>query len=386
MLTPIKSVFTGVCLLAAVGASTGWQARPAGRLVFVGTYTGEKTGSKGIYAFRFDDASGALTPLGLKAETASPSFLATNASGRVLYAVNEVGNFGGGKAGSVSSFSVDPATGGLTPLGEPVSTQGEHPCHLQCDATGRALAVANYSGGNFAVFPLGPDGRIGTPPTILRGKGAGPNKARQSGPHGHQTVFDPSNRFMLAVDLGIDQVLVYRFDAATGRVAANEPASAALPPGSGPRHLAFHPSGRFVFVINELDSTISTLSWTPETGVLAPLSTVSTLPQGFAATSSTAEIAVHPNGRFVYGSNRGHDSIAVFTAGADGRLTPVEHEPTRGQAPRHFTLDPSGRWLIAANQNSNSLAVFGVDQNSGALTPSGPLAPVGGPVCVLFMP
>jgi 6-phosphogluconolactonase len=386
MLTFIKSVTTGMCLLGAVAVTTGWQAPPAGRLVFIGTYTGEKTGSKGIYAFRFNDASGALRPLGLKAETASPSFLATNATGRVLYAVNEVGNFAGGKAGSVSSFAVDPVSGALTPLGDPVSTQGEHPCHLQCDATGRTLAVANYSGGSFAVFPLGPDGRIGSTPTMLRGKGAGPNKARQSGPHGHQTVFDPSNRYMLAVDLGIDQVLVYKFDAASGRVTPNEPASVALPPGSGPRHLAFHPSGRFVFVINELGSTISTLSWTAATGVLAPLGSVSTLPAGFAGTSSTAEIAVHPNGRFVYGSNRGHDSIAVFTAAADGRLTPVEHEPTRGQAPRHFTLDPSGRWLIAANQNSNSLAVFSVDQSSGALTPSGPLAAVGGPVCVLFMP
>jgi len=380
-------LYTGafVSILAASVAAVRQQPKAAGRLLFIGTYTSEKTGSKGIYAFRFDEASGALTPLGLKAETRNPSFLATNAGGTVLYAVNETGNFNGEKAGSVSTFSVDKATGSLTPVGTALSTGGADPCHLQCDRTGRALAVANYSGGNFALFPIGAKGVLSAP-AVFGEQGTGPNKARQAGPHGHETVFDPSNRYLLAVDLGIDKVLIYKFDQATGKVTPNDPASASLPPGSGPRHLAFHPSGRFVFVINELLSTISTFGWDGAKGALTPVSSTSTLPAGFTGQNSTAEIAVHPNGRFVYGSNRGHDSIAVFSAGSDGHLTLVEHESTQGKTPRNFTLDPSGRWLIAANQDSGTLAVFGVDQTTGALSPAGPLAQVGGPVCVLFMP
>ena len=377
-------ILTVVAVLFAVsGAAIGWQPS-TGRLVFIGTYTGEKTGSKGIYAFRFDEATGALTPLGLKAETPSPSFLATNAAGTVLYAVNEVGDYQGQKSGSISSFTVDAATGALKPLGTTLSTGGADPCHLQCDRTGRALAVANYSGGNFALFPIGSNGGLSAP-SLFAGEGSGPNKARQAGPHGHETVFDPSNRYLLAVDLGIDKVLVYRFDQAKGTIAAT-PTPASLPPGSGPRHLAFHPSGRFVFVINELLSTIATFGWDGEKGALSPVSSVSTLPADFKGQNSTAEIAVHPSGRFVYGSNRGHDSIAVFSAGGDGRLTLVEHESTRGKTPRNFTLDPSGRWLIAGNQDTGTLAVFAVDQTTGALSPSGPLAQVGAPVCILFMP
>ena len=375
-----------LALLAAAAVAAAWQAPAPGRLVFIGTYTGGKTNSKGIYAFRFDSASGALTPLGLKAETTSPSFLAASSSGRLLYAVNETGSFNGTKAGSLSTYAVDPSTGNLTPSGEVLSTGGADPCHLQCDRTGKVLAVANYSGGNFAIFPLGRDGRPGGAPTMLAPAGSGPNKERQAGPHGHETIFDPSNRFLLAVDLGTDEVHVYKFDASTGRVTPNDPPSAHLPPGSGPRHLAFHPSGKFVFVINELLSTVATFAWDGARGALTPVSSISTLPAGFTGSNSTAEIAVHPNGRFVYGSNRGHNSIAVFAAAADGRLTLVEHEPTRGETPRHFTLDPSGRWLIAANQDSGTLAVFSVDQQTGALAPSGALAQVGAPVCVLFMP
>src|SRR5436190_1288401 len=278
----------GIAALAVAGVHA-WQAPASGRLVFIGTYTGGTTNSKGIYAFRFDETTGALTPLGLKAETRSPSFLAASPDGRVLYAVNEIGDYNGAKAGSLTSYTVDPKTGTLTPLGVE-STGGSDPCHVQCDRTGKVVAVANYSG------------------------------------------------------------------------------------------------GKFVFTSNEMASTVTTLTWDGAKGALAMLGSQSTLPEGFKGNSSTAEIQVHPNGRFLYGSNRGHDSIAVFSIAADGSLKPVEHESTRGKTPRHFTLDPTGRWLIAGNQGSGTLSVFAVDQSTGALTPSGPLAEVGSPVCVLFWP
>ncbi|MEO7271024.1 MAG: lactonase family protein [Vicinamibacterales bacterium] len=379
----ITTTALGIAALRA-GLQAG-QAPAAGRLMFIGTYTGGTTNSKGIYAFRFDEKTGALTPLGLKAETRSPSFLAASPDGRVLYAVNEIGDYHGAKAGSVTSYAVDSRTGALTPLGIE-STGGSDPCHVQCDRTGKVAAVANYSGGNVAVLPIGASGKLSALTVLLGGTGSGPNPQRQQGPHAHQVVFDPANRYLLEVDLGLDQVLVYRFDAATGKVTPNDPPSVSLVPGSGPRHLAFHPNGRFVFTINEMASTLTTLAWDSAKGALTMLGSQSTLPEGFSGNSSTAELQVHPNGRFLYGSNRGHDSIGVFAIAANGSLTPVEHESTRGKTPRHFTLDPAGRWLIAGNQGSGTLSVFAVDQSTGALTPTGPLAEVGAPVCILFWP
>ena len=379
------TIALGVAALAVAGVQA-WQAtEAAGRLVFIGTYTGGTTNSKGIYAFRFDEKTGALTPLGLKAETRSPSFLAASPDGKVLYAVNEIHDYNGTTAGSITSYTVDAKTATLTPLGVE-STGGSDPCHVQCDRTGKVVAVANYSGGNFAVLPIGPGGKPGASTALLGGTGSGPDKQRQQGPHAHEVVFDPSNRYLLEADLGLDKILVYRFDAASGKVTPNDPPSVSLVPGSGPRHLAFHPNGKFVFTINEMASTITTLTWDAAKGALTMLGSQSTLPDGFKGNSSTAEIQVHPNGRFLYGSNRGHDSIAVFSIAADGTLKAVEHESTRGKTPRHFTLDPSGRWLIAGNQGSGTLSVFAVDQSTGALTPTGGLAEVGSPVCVLFWP
>jgi 6-phosphogluconolactonase len=348
------------------------------RVVYIGTYTGEA--SKGIYAFRFDDRSGALTPLGLVAETPSPSFLTASANGRFVFAVNELQTYGGQPSGSVTSFAVDQATSKLTEISVQPSG-GAGPCHLALDRTGRYLAVANYSGGNFAVFPVGADGRLQGATSVVDGRGTAPPSAK---PLGHAVGFDAANRFLLTADKGLDRVLVYRFDASTGNVRPHSPPAAVLPAGAGPRHYAFHPGGRWLFSIDELSSTITSFGWDAKQGRLTLLGSVPTRPSGVTG-GTTAEIAVHQSGRFVYGSNRGHDSIAVFRVGDNGLLTLVEHESTRGQTPRNFAIDPSGRWLIAANQRSNTLAVFSIDQQTGALSPVGPLANVGSPVSILFM-
>jgi 6-phosphogluconolactonase len=365
-----------------LGAIAAVRSATPGRLVYIGTYTSGT--SKGIYAFRFDEGSGKLTALGLAATTKSPSFLAVSPNRKFLYAVNEISSFEGETAGSVTAFSIDAQSGRLTALNAK-SSKGDGPCHLAIDATGRFLAVANYGGGNFSLLPIGSDGRLGDSIAILANGGHGPNKERQEGPHAHAVVFDSRNRYLLGSDLGIDRVLIYKFDPATGALGANDPSSVQLAPGAGPRHVAFHPTRPLLFAINELTSTITTLSWDPASGRLAAAGSVSSLPAGYSGDNSTAEIAVHPNGRFLYGSNRGHDSIAVFSIGPMGTLTLVEHESTRGREPRNFAIDPTGKWLIAANQKSNTLAVFSIDQDTGALTPTDPLAQVGTPVCVLFL-
>ena len=368
------------CVLALFTVAAAVETR-TDRLVYIGTYTGET--SKGIYAFRFDDGSGALIPIGLVAETPSPSFLTASGNGRFVFAVNELQTFGGAASGSVTSFAVDPATAKLTEINVQPS-QGAGPCHLMLDRTGGYLAVANYTGGNFALFPVNADGRLQPATSVVAGDASEPGPSGKIVKLGHSVGFDAGNKFLVTADKGLSKMLVYRFDAAKGSLTPNQPPSAALPPGSGPRHFAFHPNGRWLFTIAEQAATITTFGWDQKSGSLTALSSVPTRPAGFT-TGSTAEIAVHPSGRFVYGSNRGHDSIAVFDVGADGALTLVEHEPTRGQTPRNFALDPTGKWLIAANQRSGTLAVFSIDQTTGALTPVGPLANVGAPVCVLFM-
>lgn len=371
------------CLLGlfALVAAAPSAALAATHLVYIGTYTGET--SKGIYGFRFDDGSGALTPIGLVAETPSPSFVISSADGRFVFAVNELDTFGGAAGGGVTSFAVDRGTSKLTRLSDQ-PTQGKGPCHLALDRTGRFLAVANYSGGNFAVFPVGTDGVLKPAVSVVAGEAPGADAAKPPTRLGHMVAFSTDNTFLIAADKGLDRMLVYRFDASTGKLTPAEPPSTAMPAGSGPRHFAFHPNGRWVFTIAEQAATITTLSWNPQTGGLTAMGSVPTRPAD-VTTGSTAEIAVHPSGRFVYGSNRGHDSIAVLSVGAEGALTLVEYEPTRGKTPRNFALDRSGRWVIAANQGSGTLAVFSIDQTTGALSPVGPLSPVGAPVCVLFM-
>ncbi len=377
----IGTAAVGLMSVAMTNQSGGDRPVNKARIVYIGTYTGEA--SRGIYAFRFDDSSGALTPLGLVAATPSPSFLTSSANGRVVFAVNELQSFRGAASGSVTSFAVDPATARLTEISvQP--TQGAGPCHLALDRTGRYLAVANYGGGNYALFPASADGHLQPATNVFRGNESQGSPSTAAVRLGHMVEFDARNRFLLAADKGLDRILVYRFDASKGILTPNQPPSAALPSGSGPRHFAFHPNGKWLFAISELASTITTFAWDQESGRLTAGGSVSTRPAD-VTTGTTAEIAVHPSGRFVYGSNRGHDSIAVFSVGEGGALTLVQYESTRGQTPRHFAIDPTGRWLIAANQQSGTLAVFSIDQNSGRLTPVGPLTSVGSPVNILFM-
>ena len=353
-------------------------------LVYIGTYTGAK--SKGIYVSRFDPATGRLTPPELAVETPSPSFLALHPGGRFLYAVGETTNLGGKPVGAVSAFSLDAKTGQLTLLNQQ-SSGGAGPCHLAVDPTGKCLLVANYGSGSIAALPIQADGSLAEPGTIIQHQGSSVNPQRQAGPHAHFITPDPANRFALTCDLGLDQVLVYRLDPAKSALVANDPPFAAVKPGSGPRHLAFHPSGRFVFLINEMGSTLTAFAYDAKRGALKELQTVSTLPEEFAGNSTCAEVQVHPSGKFVYGSNRGHDSIAVFGFdAASGKLTCLEHQPTQGKTPRHFALDPTGQWLLAENQDSDNIVVFRVDAKTGRLSPTGQTVSVGAPVCAVFVP
>jgi 6-phosphogluconolactonase len=301
----------------------------------------------------------------------------------VLYAVNEVADFDGANTGAVSAFSIDPTSGALTLLNQQPSG-GADPCYLVADRNGRNLLVANYTGGTVAVLPLAADGRLQRPTTVLHHAGSGPDKARQEGPHAHAITLDAAGRFAFEADLGTDRVYAYRFDADAGRLEPNEPAETALDPGSGPRHLAWHPSGRYLYALNELRSTIAVFRYDAARGSLAAIQTVTTLPAGFTGPNTAAEVIVDGNGRFLYSSNRGHDSLAVFTVDErTGKLTPAGHIPTGGRTPRHFAIDRSGRWLLVANQDSDSIAVFHLDPATGRPSLSGRLR-VPKPVCVLF--
>ena len=357
-------------------------------LVYVGTYTGND--SKGIYLFKLkaEDVDSSqnvtLVPLGLAAETASPSFLAIEPKRRLLFAVGEIDNFDGRRTGAVSAFSIDPATGKLTLLNQQPSV-GSGPCHLILDRDGRNVLVANYGSGSVAVLPVAPDGRLGEASDVEQHAGKSVNPRRQEGPHAHCVTLDPAGRRVFVCDLGLDKVMIYRFDSEKGEMTPNEPAFAAVKPGAGPRHLAFRPDGRFAYVINELDSTVTGFAYDAASGALDEVQTVSTLPPEFDGENTTAEIAVHPSGKYLYGSNRGHDSVVLFAIDEDaGTLAYVDEQGTGGRTPRHFELDRAGKHLIIANQATDTLLVCRVDGASGRLKPSGALVEAPTPVCVKF--
>ncbi len=375
-------------LLALVTLTTAKDSPKNKYLLFVGTYTEKE--SKGIYAYRFDAASSELTSLGVAAETTNPSFLAIDPSHRFLYAVNEVPNYKGANSGAVSAFAIDLQSSGrqsgkLSLLNQ-VPSRGADPCYIVFDNTGKYALVANYTGGSVAVFPVQSDGRVHEPSAFVQHEGSSVNKERQEGPHAHWIETTSDNRFAVAVDLGLDELLVYRFNARTGSLTANDPPYAKLDPGAGPRHLAFHPNGKFAYVVNELQSSITTFSYDGSRGALHKLTTVTTLPKGFTGSNDTAEIKVHPNGKFLFASNRGHDSIAVFSIDShSGTLTLVDHFPTQGKTPRNFEIDPTGKLLFVANQDTDNIVVFRINPNDGRLSPTGQILHVPAPVCLKFM-
>lgn len=353
-------------------------------LVYFGTYTGPK--SQGIYVSRFDSRTGQLSAPELAAETRNPSFLAVHPNRRQLYAVGEIGDFAGKRTGAVSAFTIEPRTGALKPLNQQ-SSGGQGPCHLSLDAKGKFLLVANYGGGSVASLPVRPDGSLAEAVSVIQHAGASVNPRRQAGPHAHFIAMDPANRFALTCDLGLDKVLVYRLDTKSGALIPNDPSFAVVAPGAGPRQLAFSRNAKFVFVLNELSSSLTVFAYAARRGTLTELQTLSTLPGDFSGNNSCAEVEVHPSGKFIYASNRGHDSIAVFAVEkATGRLTLVEHQPTQGKTPRHFAIDPTGRWLLAENQGSNNVVVFDIDSKTGKLKSTGQVLEVGSPVCAVFVP
>jgi 6-phosphogluconolactonase len=360
------------------------KARPKGSyLVYVGTYTGPT--SKGIYGYRFDATTGQATSLGLVAETVNPSFLAIDPSRRFLYAANEISDYQGQKSGGISAYAIDSKSGKLTFLNE-VSSRGAGPCYVALDRTGRYVLVANYDSGSVAVLPVLNDGRLGEASAVIQHSGHGADPKRQEGPHAHEIEVSGDNRFAIAADLGLDQLLVYHFDPAKGTLAANDPPFAKVDPGAGPRHFAFHPSGKFLYVINEMGSTVTGFSYDRANGSLRQLATISTLPAGFKGNNDTAEIKVRPDGKFLYGSNRGHDSIAIFAIDlATGTHKFLESVSTGGKTPRNFEIDPSNNYLFAANQASNNLVVFKIDPTNGHLIPTDQILEVPSPVCVKFM-
>lgn len=357
--------------------------------VYVGTYTGTLPHvvgkAEGIYYFTLDRATGALKPLGLTANVVNPSFLALDPSRRFLYAVNEADETDGQPGGAVSAFAIDPSSGGLTFLNRQTS-HGTGPCHLTVDATGSFVIVANHGSGSVAVYPIQSDGSLGEARDVVQHVGSSAHPRAQRGPHAHSVNFDRSKRFVFVCDKGIDKVMVYRLDLGTGKLVPNDPPFASVRPGSAPRHLALHPSRPYVYEINEIGSTVTGFLLDEETGALREIQTISTLPSDYSGHNTTADIRVHPNGKFLYGSNRGHNSIAIFAIDeATGQLSFIGHESTQGETPRNFNLDPTGRLLLAANQNSDTIVAYAVDQENGTLTPTGVVNRVPTPVCIEFM-
>jgi 6-phosphogluconolactonase len=377
-------------VFSAIGGSAAKPPATDKYLVFVGTYT-TKTESKGIYAFEFDADTGKLTSKGVSAETPDPSWIVVHPNGKFLYAANEAG-----KASTLSAFAVDAQSAKVTLLNQ-VPSLGEDPCYLSFDKTGKFLFVANYTSGNVVVFPIGADGELGVATANVHDKGKlGPNKQRQEGPHAHWIEPFIEDRSVYVADLGLDRVMHYGFDATNGTLSTGPvqssfshsvlDLSAKLAHGTGPRHAAFSPKG-VMYVLGELQSTVTAFHMIGiDDFVPTSFQRISALPKGFSGRNDAAEIALHPSGKFLYTSNRGEDTIAVFAIDPQrGTLTHIENVPTQGKEPRHFAIDPTGRYLLAENQNSNTIVEFRIDAATGKLTPTGEVVHVPSPVCLAFL-
>ncbi len=387
MISPRRICAAGLALLAGMSLADSGCAAPAASasqsdafVVYVGTFTG--AANAGIYAFSFDARTGKASPASLAAETPRPGMLALHPTGRFLYAANETDEYQGRPSGAISAYAI--REGGRLELLNVQASGGRGPCFLSIDPSGRCVLVAHYNGGCVSTLPIGPDGRLGKVATLIQHAGSSIDPRRQTHAYAHWIAPDPENRHALACDLGQDKVISYGLDPATAMLTRNDPPFTRVAPGSGPRHLAFHPNGRWAYVISEMGNTITAFDYDGSRGSLRELQVVSTLPARFTGVSTGAEIAVHPNGRFVYGSNRGDDSIVVFAVNRNGRLKLVQRQPTLGRTPRAFTIDPSGRWLLVGNQESNEIRVFRVDPDSGRLAPTNETVDVGAPSSLVF--
>ena len=383
----MKSAFLAAMAIGCVASAAlvAGSARAAEKELwtYFGTYTNNGK-SKGIYCYKLDLASGKLTSVGVTEGIKNPSFLAIHPSGKYLYAVSEVNDAGGKPGGAISAFSLDHKTGELKPLNHQ-SSEGAGPCHVSVDKTGKVVLTANYGSGSIASLPIKSDGSLEKAASAIQHEGSSVNPSRQAGPHAHSINVSLDNRFAVAADLGLDKLLVYKLDPAKGTLTANSPPHVETPKGGGPRHFAFHPSGRFAYNCNEILSSVTAYNYDAEKGSLTEIQTISTLPEEVER-NSTAEIQVHPSGKFLYCSNRGHDSLAIFTIDEKtGKLTAAGHQKTLGRTPRNFGIDPTGAYVIACNQGTDNVAVFKVDQSSGKLTQVGEPISVPMPVCVKFL-
>jgi 6-phosphogluconolactonase len=353
-------------------------------VVYIGTYT--VRGSLGIYASNFDPLSGQFDSPRLQAETINPAFLAIHKNGRFLYAVSEINDYNDQRSGAVRAYAIDRKTSGLTLLNE-VSSGGAGPCYISIDGSGKYVLVANYHGGSVAVFPILEDGRLGGNSAFVQHYGSSVNPARQKEPHTHSIATSPDNRFAIAADLGLDQLLLYGFDVDKGSLAANNPPFAAISPGGGPRHFVFDPRGSFLYTIDEIASTVSVFSYDPRNTELILQQTISSLSEGFSGNNEAADIHIDAQGKFLYASNRGQDSIKVFAVDeGDGTLASVGDVASGGKTPRNFAIDPSGNHLIVGNEDSDNLVTFHIDRESGKLSPTGNVVKVPSPVCIVFLP
>lgn len=377
----VVTFLTGLVLSLLAGA--GWPVLGDEYWVFYGTYT--RGTSKGIYVSRFNAEEGTLSEPVLAAEAQNPSFLALHPQKPLLYAVGELWEMSGRRTGSVSAFAVDVRSGRLSLINQQPSG-GSGPCHVSVDATGRFVLVANYGGGSVAVLPVSPDGGLGPTVCLIKQEGKSVHPTRQTSPHAHQIGFNPTGKLVVVPDLGLDQVLLFDWDGTRGQLTPHKPPFVQVPPGSGPRHFAFHPSGKVLYVLNELTTTVSIFAC-DDGGPSRLLQSVSALPADFTGQNTAAEIAVHPTGRFVYTSNRGHDSVAVFAVSDGGKRLELKiNVSTQGKTPRFIGVDPTGRYLLAANQDTNNVVIFKIDSETGIPTPTGKQVSVGAPVCLVFYP
>jgi 6-phosphogluconolactonase len=371
--------------LSAVFLAARTQAWARQPTLFAGTYTNDKgSTSQGIYAFLWDADAGTLSSLGLSAATVNPSFLTFSPDRRHLYAVNEVDQYHGEKSGSVSAFKVQGAFGKLKPINT-VSSGGGGPCKITIDHTGTAAFVANYDGGSAASFRVLPKGALSKAVSRFQYTGHGPNAQRQEAPHTHCTTVSPDDRYVLINDLGLDRISVYHLDPQTAQLTANDPPFYEALPGSGPRSFTFHPSGKWAYSLNEIANTVDALTWDADRGTLTRFQNISTLPEGFSGENTAAQLAVDAGGRFLYASNRGDDSVVVFSiSDKDGTLKTVQNVKSGGKTPRHFALDPGNQWLLVANEDSSNIVVFARNGRTGILSPTGNTYPLSHPVCLVF--